>query len=179
MIFFSERNNHFFALLLTPLTPVNVGSRSKTRTLTTFNIVGSLRDREVVYSASDGQGSNFESCVWRAVSSHSPHHPQEVLLAQFILCAQWWPKPHSFLLRQHHVTGVVVLVQYNKLITGVTAFCSSQKTQNICITLVQRRHNVFDVGPTLYKCFVFTGLLSPRTSRTARHSPLISANKKN
>ena len=36
-------------------------------------------------SASDRQGSNFESCVWRKVSSHSSHHPQEVLLAQFSL----------------------------------------------------------------------------------------------
>ena len=49
------------------------------------SIVGSLRDREVACSASDSQGSNFESCVWRAVSSHSSHHPQEVLLAQFSL----------------------------------------------------------------------------------------------
>ena len=46
------------------------------------SIVGSLRDREVACSASDRQGSNFESCVWRTVSSH---HPQEVLLAQFSL----------------------------------------------------------------------------------------------
>ena len=45
-------------------------------------IVGSLRDREVACSASDRQGSNFESCVWRTVSSH---HPQEVILAQFSL----------------------------------------------------------------------------------------------
>ena len=49
------------------------------------SIVGSLRDREVACSASDRQGSNFESCVWRKVSSHSSHHPQEVLLAQFSL----------------------------------------------------------------------------------------------
>ena len=48
-----------------------------------LSIVGSLRDREVACSASDRQGSNFESCVWRTVSSHSSHHPQEVLLAQF------------------------------------------------------------------------------------------------
>ena len=49
------------------------------------SIVGSLRDREVAFSASDRQGSNFESCVWRTVSSQSSHHPQEVLLAQFSL----------------------------------------------------------------------------------------------
>ena len=27
-----------------------------------------------------------------------------------------------------------------------------QQTQNICKPFVQRRPNVFDVGPTLYKC---------------------------
>ena len=45
------------------------------------SFVGGLRDREVACSASDRQGSNFESCVWRTVSSQSSHHPQEVLLA--------------------------------------------------------------------------------------------------
>ena len=47
------------------------------------SIVGSLRDPEVAASASDRQGSNFESCVWNTLSSQSPHYPQEVLLAQF------------------------------------------------------------------------------------------------
>ena len=37
------------------------------------SIVGSLRDREVACSASDRQGANFESCVWRTVSSQSSH----------------------------------------------------------------------------------------------------------
>ena len=61
------------------------------------SIVGSLRDREVACSASDRQGSNFESCVWRTVSSHSSHHPQEVLLAQFILYVhKGGLKPDSF-----------------------------------------------------------------------------------
>ena len=46
------------------------------------SIVGSLRDREVACSASDRQGSKFESCVLR---TDSCHHPQEVLLAQFSL----------------------------------------------------------------------------------------------
>ena len=50
-----------------------------------LSIVGSLRDREVACSASDRQGLNFESCVWRTASSHSSHHLQEVLLAQFNL----------------------------------------------------------------------------------------------
>ena len=58
-----------------------------------LGIVGSLRDRKVVCSASDLQRLNFESCIWRAVSSHSPHHPQEVLLAQSSLYVhKQWPK---------------------------------------------------------------------------------------
>ena len=63
------------------------------------SIVGSLRDREVACSASDRQGSNFESCVWRTVSSQSSHHPQEVLLAQFSLYVhKGGLKPDSFFL---------------------------------------------------------------------------------
>ena len=61
------------------------------------SIVGSLRDREVACSASDRQGSNSESCVWRTVSSQSSHHPQEVLLAQFSLYVhKGGLKPDSF-----------------------------------------------------------------------------------
>ena len=48
-------------------------------------VQGSLRVREITCSASDLQCLNFESSVWRAVSSHSSHHPQEVLLVQFSL----------------------------------------------------------------------------------------------
>ena len=48
-------------------------------------------------SASDRQGAYFESCVWRTVSSQSSHHPQEVLLAQFILYVhKGGLKPDSF-----------------------------------------------------------------------------------
>ena len=61
------------------------------------SIVGSLCDREVACSASDRQGSNFESCVWRTVSSQSSHYPQEVLLAQFSLYVhKGGLKPDSF-----------------------------------------------------------------------------------
>ena len=61
------------------------------------SIVGSLRDREVACSASDRQDSNFESCVWRKVSSQSSHYPQEVLLAQFSLYVhKGGLKPDSF-----------------------------------------------------------------------------------
>ena len=30
---------------------------------------------------------------------------------------------------------------------------TSQQTQNFCIAFVQRRPNVFAIGPTLYKCY--------------------------
>ena len=61
------------------------------------SIVWSLRNREVACSASDRQGSNFESCVWRTVSSQSSHHPQEVLLAQLSLYVhKGGLKPDSF-----------------------------------------------------------------------------------
>ena len=61
------------------------------------SIVGGLRHREVACSAEDRQGSNFESCVWRTVSSQSSHHPQEVLLAQFSLYVhRGGLKPDSF-----------------------------------------------------------------------------------
>ena len=75
------------------------------------SIVGSLRDREVACSASDRQGSNFESCVWRTVSSQSSHHPQEVLLAQFSLYVhKGGLKPDSF----HFISLDVIPVNQSK-----------------------------------------------------------------
>ena len=76
------------------------------------SIVGSLRDREVACSASDRQGSNFESCVWRTVSSQSSHYPQEVLLAQFSLYVhKGGLKPDSFHLERSYVWISEILVK--------------------------------------------------------------------
>ena len=77
-------------------------------------IVGSLRDREVACSASDRQGSNFKVCVWRTVSSHSSHHPQDVLLAQFSLYVhKGGLKPDSFhLLDIVSCSGLELVVVY-------------------------------------------------------------------
>ena len=48
-------------------------------------------------SASYQQGPHLESCVWKAVSSHSSHHLQEVLLTQFSLYVhKGGLKPHLF-----------------------------------------------------------------------------------
>ena len=74
-----------------------LGGLKETKMFPPLGIVGSICDREVACSASDRQGSNFESCVWRKVSSHSYHHPQEVLLAQFCLYVdKGGLKPDSF-----------------------------------------------------------------------------------
>ena len=84
------------------------------------SIVGSLRDREVACSASDRQGSNFESCVWRTVSSQSSHHPQEVLLVQFSLYVhKGGLKPDSFhFFLSNYYTNVLCLP--GGLLWGVT-----------------------------------------------------------
>ena len=83
-----------------------------------FNIVGSQRNREEACSASDRQGSNFESCVCRAVSSHLSHHPQEVLLAQFSLYMHTFGlKPHLFYLfitlKHAHAPAPFIYVTYS------------------------------------------------------------------
>ena len=78
------------------------------------SIVGSLRDREVACPASDRQGSNFESCVWRTVPSQSSHHPQEGLLAQISLYVhQGCLKPDSFNLL---TVWECLAVKYNTLL---------------------------------------------------------------
>ena len=65
-----------------------------------FRIAGRLSDREATCLVSHRQGSNLESCVWMAVSSHSSHHPQEVIMAQLSLglyVCKCGLKPHSFI----------------------------------------------------------------------------------
>ena len=88
------------------------------------SIVGSLRDREVASSASDRQGSNFESCVWRTVSSQSSHHPQEVLLAQFSLYVhKGGLKPDSCYF--HRDPRLQVAANYSYLFNLSTNICKS------------------------------------------------------
>ena len=60
----------------------------------------------VLQRASCRQGSNFVFSVWRAVSSHSPHHPQEVPLAQHSQHVQAAKTPLiSFLFRARAVVA--------------------------------------------------------------------------
>ena len=102
------------------------------------SIVGSLRDREVACSVSDRQGSNFESCVWRTVSSQSSHHPQEVLLAQFSLYVhKGGLKPDSFhfisFLPLYHIykTTVKSKAKSAYLYKQILHFCFAEKYSNI------------------------------------------------
>ena len=107
------------------------------------SIVGSLRDREVACSASDRQGSDFESCVWRTVSSQSFHHPQEVLLAQFSLYVhKGGLKPDSF----HFI--------YNRSIFAylVRCYVRTQQTRDIAPMVGQRRRRCANINSTLGKC---------------------------
>ena len=113
------------------------------------SIVGSLRDREVACSASDRQCSNFESCVWRTVSSQSSHHPQEVLLAQFSLYVhKGGLKPDSF----HFCIGAV-LSRYLVGISCVRTQCIGL-TRHLCMMHYQCWIDVDDAGPTFNRNWV-------------------------
>ena len=121
------------------------------------SIVGSLRDREVACSASDRQGSNFESCVWRTVSSQSSHHPQEVLLAQFSLYVhKGGLKPDSF---HFHDRDSAFSTSARTKMSGAQCHLihaigrddrmPAQQTRDIEPMLGQCRADVVDVGPAL------------------------------
>ena len=119
------------------------------------SIVGSLRDREVACSASDRQGSNFESCVWRTVSSQSSHHPQEVLLAKFSLYVhKGGLKPDSF-----HFLQVLV----------TTVRCLSELTRHIlpqfCVNKVNVSYGIFTLTNPLCHCHVTNFSYHPLTPR--------------
>ena len=80
-----------------------------------FNNVGSLRDRGVACSLSDHQGSNFESCVWRAVFYYSCHHPQELIVTQFsIYVHKSGLKSHSFHLNPDRSSRYTSITKVNK-----------------------------------------------------------------
>ena len=75
-----------------PYSGIQVSKKQKflPRSLERFTIVGTPEAPRPLVSVlglrSPGIEYNFETCVWRAVSCHSSHHPQKVLLTQFSLC---------------------------------------------------------------------------------------------
>ena len=105
------------------------------------SIVGSLRDREVACSASDRHGSNFESCVWRTVSSQSSYHPQEVLLAQFNLYVhKGGLKPDSF-----HFNFIRLLCGFGPLGAGFSEKCHVSP-----LSILGHYFDVVSLGKALY-----------------------------
>ena len=102
------------------------------------SIVGSLRVREVACSASDRQGSNFESCVWGTVSSQSSHHPQEVLLAQFSLYVyKGGLRPDSFHVKLPPLVNFIRVGKFRKKWLSLTKMlCESRKESTICLSRI-------------------------------------------
>ena len=101
--------------------------------------VGSLRDREVVCSVVCSC-SNFESYVWRTVSSQSSHHPQEVLLAQFSLYVhKGGLKPDSF--------------HFTYLPSNLDSYVNARPMLN------QRHRRWANINLALGKCLLFVGIL--------------------
>ena len=129
------------------------------------SIVGSLRDWEVACSASDRQGSNFKSCVWRIVSSQSSHQPQEVLLAQFSLYVhKGGLKPDSF----HFICYKThrIIVAFSDLRVAVIA--SGQKKSMhtlIFFPIVLSPRTIGDVSPNSSELCVTLGEHSARYSK--------------
>ena len=69
------------------------------------------------------------------------------------------PVQNFFLLYRRHTTNSH-LNQHDRVVIDIAEvvyviFKVIQLTQNICITFVQGRTNVEDVGPTLYKCYTY------------------------
>ena len=118
------------------------------------SIVGSLRDREVACSASDRQGSNFESCVWRTVSSQSSHHPQEVLLAQFSLYVhKGGLKPDSF----HFISFL-----WARRFPDIDQWCKFDNVITVVMTVKNYLWNLHRTWPCTkhYNLFKFTILFN-------------------
>ena len=106
------------------------------------SIVGSLRDREDSVLGLRPPGLEFESCVWRTVSSQSSHHPQEVLLAQFSLYVhKGGLKPDSFYFFRYNIPRlspnihlhayvhfqrlcIIVCIMYRNNYTNINTICT-------------------------------------------------------
>ena len=126
--------------------------------------VGSLRDREVACSASDRQGSNFESCVWRTVSSQSSHHPQEVLLAQFSLYVhKGGLKPDLFQFCFINFINFINFIHSIYFIPSFISFIHSRIHSNF-------NHAIYHRPTKLLACGIPQGMLMPTTASLKRNN---------
>ena len=110
----------------------------------TVSIVGSFRDREVACSASDRQGSNFESCVWRAVSSQSSHHRQEKINKS--LAVQNYSCYQKSLQCMYSALRVVILA-------------NTTRWHSVGLMLGRRLRRRPNLNPTLGGCVAFAGMI--------------------
>ena len=126
------------------------------------SIVGSFRDGGVACSASDRQGSNFESCVWRTVSSQSSHHLQKVLLAQFsIYVHKGGLKPKSSHLDQTMISNCARYVESISEGTNERSSDHVELTYYFVLILGHRLRRWPNMKPTVDQLLVFTGLRIP------------------
>ena len=111
---------------------------------------GSLCDGDLMCSASHRQGSKFEFCVWRTVSFHSSHHPQE---AQFSLHVhKGGVKPHAF-----HFISIAISPVYKKKNSLTYSAKNVQKaTFNHSLKLIKVRFDKKDVTWTITSVKVST-----------------------
>ena len=71
-------------------------------------IVGSLPDREVAYLASDRQGSNFESCVGRTVSSQSSQSTHLQWMKMIYISCTLYVLVSAVLCNITHITWAII-----------------------------------------------------------------------
>ena len=57
------------------------------------------------------------------------------------------------------VSRLLLLALHGSAIKLNVRHAQPRKHKNICITFIQRLPNVFDVGPTLYKCYTNGGVV--------------------
>ena len=107
---------------------------------------------------------NIHKYQYTFFNNNTPHGEQRwtVLIRQLLHTFQW-----------QHATQWATLNYFNQIIVHCANSCKqsiivdTQQTENIWITFVQRRPNVFDAGPTLYKCYtnVFEFVAQPLNYR--------------
>ena len=117
-------------------------------------------------SASDHQGSNFESCVWRAALSHLSHHPHRSPDPVQPICAQRWPI--HFIYQTHGSSMYLINMYYRGNLSSPDQWIrrvgsSSNRMGSLFVfsksrytgtMLIQYWTIVCDVGPTLTQHWV-------------------------
>ena len=83
------------------------------------------------------------------------------------------PALRGLMIYHSALSALWALAQRDVVVVPVifTADVLPQQTQNICITFAQRRPNVFDIGPKLYKCYTNVLCLLGRCRSASQRRP--------